>query len=199
MNDRPPLRMPREALADQYLATPDPWGFVTSGYERQKYDRVLSAIGDRHRNAIEIGCSVGVFTQRLAEHCDRLLAVDTVETALDAARRRCSDRPQVEFRQVIFPDDLPDERFDLVVLAEAGYYWSLADLDRSLDWLKRSLAPDGQFVLVHWTGGTDYPVTGDQVHDRAAARTQRFLKPTHKSFEDFYRLDVFAGLDRPIP
>jgi SAM-dependent methyltransferase len=198
MMGRPSLRMPREYRAAQYLATPDPWGFVTSSYERQKYDVVLSALGERHRNAIEVGCSVGVFTRRLAGRCDHLLAVDATETALDAARRRCGDRPQVEFRQAIFPDDLPEERFDLVVLAEAGYYWSLPDLDLFLAWLRRSLAPTGQFVLVHWTGGTDYPLTGDQVHDHVATKTHEYLRSTHKSFEDYYRLDVFAGLARPI-
>lgn len=198
MTDRPSLRMPRDYLADQYLATPDPWGFVTSGYERQKYDVVLSAIGDRHRNAIEVGCSVGVFTRRLAGRCDHLLAVDIAETALDAARRRCGDLPQVEFRQTVFPADLPDDRFDLVVLAEAGYHWTLPDLDLFLAWLRRSLTPDGQFVLVHWTGGTDYPLSGDKVHDHVAARTHEYLRSTHKSFDDFYRLDVFAGPARPI-
>jgi len=198
MTERRPPRMPRDYLADQYIATPDPWGFVTSGYERQKYDVVLDAIGSGHRNAIEIGCSIGVFTQRLARHCTHLLAVDGAETALEAARRRCGDVPQVEFRQTIFPDDLPDDRFDLVVLAEAGYSWSLPDLDLFLAWLRRSLTPDGQFVLVHWTGGTDYPVTGDQVHDHVGAKTHNYLRSTHKSFEDFYRLDVFAGLARPL-
>jgi SAM-dependent methyltransferase len=198
MMGRPSLRMPREYLADQYLGTPDPWGFVTSGYERQKYDLVLSALGDEHPNAIEIGCSVGVFTQRLALQCDHLLAIDTAETALDAARRRCSDLSQVEFRQIIFPEDLPEDRFDLVVLAEAGYYWTPADLDLFLVWLRRSLTPDGQFALVHWTGGTDYPLTGDQVHDHVGVKTHDYLRSTHKSFEDFYRLDVFAGMARPI-
>jgi SAM-dependent methyltransferase len=198
MMGRPSLRMPREYLGDQYVATPDPWGFVTSGYERQKYDVVLSALDDRHRNAIEIGCSVGVFTQRLAEQCDHLLAIDTVETALDAARRRCGELPQVEFGHIIFPDDLPEDRFDLVVLAEVGYYWSLPDIDLFLAWLRRSLTPDGQFVLVHWTGGTDYPTTGDQVHDHVGAKTREYLRSTRKSFEDFYRLDVFAGLTRPV-
>jgi cyclopropane fatty-acyl-phospholipid synthase-like methyltransferase len=193
MMDRPTLRMPREYFVDQYIGTPDPWGFVTSGYERQKYDAVLTAIGARHRNAIEIGCSVGVFTQRLAEHCDHLLAVDIVETALDAARRRCADLPQVEFHQTQFPEELPADRYDLVVLAEAGYYWMMRDIDLFLAWLRRNLTPDGELVLVHWTGGTDYPVTGDQVHDHVARKTLDFLRPIHKSFEDFFRLDVFAG------
>ncbi|HLZ67116.1 MAG TPA: class I SAM-dependent methyltransferase [Aliidongia sp.] len=198
MTDRPPLRMPREYAKGQYIGTPDPWGFVTSGYERRKYDEILAAIGDGHRNALEMGCSVGVFTHRLAAGCDRLLAVDVSETALDAARRRCSDLARVEFRQILFADQLPDDRFDLVVLAEAGYYWSLPDLDLFLRWLRRTLTPDGHFVLVHWTGGTDYPLTGAEVHDHVAARTHGTLRPIHKNFDDFYRLDVFAGRARPI-
>jgi SAM-dependent methyltransferase len=190
---RPPLRLPREYFVDQYIGTPDPWGFVTSGYERQKYDSVLDAIGGRRRNAIEVGCSVGVFSQRLAKHCDHLLAVDAAETALDAARRRCGDLRHVEFHQTQFPEELPEDRFDLVVLAEAGYYWMTRDIDLFLAWLRRNLAPTGQFVLVHWTGGADYPLTGDQVHDHVTRKTADFLRPTHKSVEDFFRLDVFIG------
>ena len=198
MTERPPLRLPREYFEDQYVGTPDPWGFVTSGYERRKYDEVLAAIGAGHRNALEMGCSVGVFTRRLAPRCDRLLAADVAETALDAARRRCGDLARVEFRQMQFPDELPGDRYDLVVLAEVGYYWSLPDIDLFLRWLRRALAPDGHFVLVHWTGGTDYPLTGAEVHDHVAARTHEYLRPIHKSFGEFFRLDVFAGRARPI-
>jgi cyclopropane fatty-acyl-phospholipid synthase-like methyltransferase len=198
MTDRPPPRLPRGYFKGQYIGTPDPWGFVTSEYERRKYDEALAAIGAGHRNALEIGCSVGVFTRRLAGRCDHLQAVDVSETALDAARRRCGDLARVEFRQMQFPDELPAVRFDLVVLAEVGYYWTLPDIDRFLAWLRRALTPDGHFVLVHWTGGTDYPLTGAEVHDHVAARTHGYLRPIHKCFDDFYRLDVFAGRAAPV-
>ncbi|HEV2676093.1 MAG TPA: class I SAM-dependent methyltransferase [Aliidongia sp.] len=197
MTQRRTLRMPREYFEDLYVGSPDPWGFVTSDYERQKYDATMVAIGGGHRNALEIGCSIGVFTQRLAANCRQLLAVDIAETALDAARRRCGDLPNVEFRRMQFPDELPDDRFDLVVLSEVGYYWTLPDLDLFLAWLRDALTPDGVFVLVHWTGGTDYPLTGDQVHDHVVTATHDFLHATHKAYNDFYRLDVLAGGDRP--
>ena len=193
---RRPASIPRAYFEDLYADNPDPWGFATSDYEREKYDATLSAIGGGHRHALEVGCSVGVFTRRLADRCDHLLAVDVAEAALVDARRRCADRSNVEFRRIQLPGEVPSGRFDLVLLSEVGYYWSLADLDRFLDWLRQALTADGLFALVHWTGKTDYPLTGDAVHDHVATVVQDHLRPVRKGVNVSYRLDVFGGPDR---
>jgi SAM-dependent methyltransferase len=190
-------RLPRDYFEELYAGKPDPWDFATSDYERGKYDATLTAIGGDHRYALEIGCSIGVFTRRLAGQCRRLLALDVAEAALDAARRRCADLPHVGFRRMQLPDEFPDGRFDLVVLSEVGYYWTLPDLDLFLGRLRRGLTPDGLFVLVHWTRDTDYPLTGDQVHDHVLAAGRDFLHPVHEARTDSYRLDALAGRDRP--
>ncbi len=51
----------------------------------------------RYRSGFEIGCSIGVLTHRLAQRCAGLLAVDVVPDALEHARKRCRDLPQVRF------------------------------------------------------------------------------------------------------
>jgi cyclopropane fatty-acyl-phospholipid synthase-like methyltransferase len=193
MSTRRTERIGRDYFEDLYTAKPDPWGFDTSDYERRKYDATLAAIGEGHQNALEIGCSIGVFTQRLAPRCRHLLAVDIAETALDAARRRCADLTNVEFRRLQLPDERPEGRFDLVVLSEVGYYWTRPDLDRFLAWLRDALTPGGRFVLVHWTGATDYPLTGDQVHDHIASATRDYLRLVERIAAERYRLDVLVN------
>ena len=162
---RPSLRMPREYLADQYVATPDPWGFVTSGYERQKYDLALAAIGDRHHNAIEIGCSVGVFTAMLAPRCEHLVAVDFSPTALERARERLGDADNVELLCRRLPEEMPDGPFDTIVCAEVLYYWSAALVRDGMHKMEAALAPGGTLLAVHWRQADPRrELTGDDVH-----------------------------------
>jgi SAM-dependent methyltransferase len=179
-----------------YADADDPWDFATSDYERAKYQATLAAVGSGHRRALEVGCSIGVLTRQLAARCQQLLAIDVAEAALDQARQRCAGLANVAFQRLRLPDEVPPGCFDLVLLSEVGYYWTAPDLARFLTWLRRALTVDGLFVLVHWTGETDYPLTGDAVHERALAETSDFLAPVAVRREANYRLDALAGLKR---
>ena len=78
-----------EALYD---ADPDPWRMETSAYEAAKYDATLAALPcASYERGLEVGCSIGVLTMRLAERCERLTAIDVSDAALARARAR-SDR-----------------------------------------------------------------------------------------------------------
>ena len=182
----------RQYFEDLYTETPDPWNFASSDYERRKYQATLDALGDDLGDVLEIGCSIGVFTRRLARRCRRLLAVDISEVALDTARRSCADRPNLEFRHMQLPDEVPGGRFDVILLSEVGYYWTEPDLDRFVAWMVTALTPGGRCALVHWTGPTDYPLTGDQVHERVTATTGTALRPTKSVRDARYRLDILA-------
>ena len=62
---------------------------ATSAYERDKYDLTIAALGDRpYAAALEAGCSIGTLTERLAERCGTVLAIDGAPTAVERARRR---------------------------------------------------------------------------------------------------------------
>lgn len=178
-----------------YAAKADPWDFETSVYEADKYTETLAALPrPRYRRALEIGCSIGVLTEQLAERCERLLAVDVSEVALDIARRRCAGLPQVEFARMQIPAAYPDGLFDLVLLSEVGYYWSAADLKRAHDAIVASLEPGGELLLVHWTPPVhDYPLTGDDVHDAflACSTPGAPLRRTAGARYAQYRLDRF--------
>ncbi|MFN3473037.1 MAG: class I SAM-dependent DNA methyltransferase [Blastomonas sp.] len=172
---------------------PDPWGFETSAYEQAKYARTLKALGDcRFKRALEVGCANGVLTAQLAPSCDRLLAIDVSETALGAARERCRDLPQVAFEQLAFPRQTPEETaFDLLLLSEVAYYWDDADLQRAADWIVGAVAPGGKVLLVHWTGETDYPQSGDDAVEKLYAMLADRIDLVRTDCQPEYRLDLW--------
>ena len=194
-----PESLPPSYFDDVYAANDDPWAFATSPYEAAKYRATLDAIPrPRYRSALEIGCSIGILTRRLAERCDTLLAVDVAETALAQARDRTRDVSQVRVARLQIPDEDPGGTYDLVVLSEVGYYWSPPDLDRALTLIARRLEPGGHLLLVHWTPFVpDYPMTGDAVHDRALARPE--FRHVAGARADQYRLDVVKRAGAELP
>ncbi|WP_395396381.1 SAM-dependent methyltransferase (plasmid) [Novosphingobium sp. BL-8A] len=171
---------------------PDPWNFESSPYEQAKYSHTLQVLPcERFAAALEVGCANGVFTQLLAPRCKRLQAVDVSPTALAKARQRCAGLRGVTFEQRIMPVDAPAGPFDLVLLSEVVYYWDDADLARLARYLKSSVCSEGYLLLVHWTGQTDYPKSGDE-----AVSELRRLLADHVAVQvedrcDSYRLDLW--------
>lgn len=172
----------RPAFFDElYAGDPDPWGFATSEYEAAKYDATIAALeGRRYPRGLEIGCSIGILTERLSQHVDDLLAVDVSTAALAQARAR---NPHVRVERREIPEEFPDGRFDLIVCSEVLYYLDGPAFASTLDHLH------GTVLAVHWRHPTQrYPLRGDEVHDRLA---QRFGRPAYSRTTPDYRLDRF--------
>ena len=191
--------LPPGYFDDVYAASDDPWRFETSDYEAAKYRTSLDALGDRRFDrALEIGCSIGVFTALLAPRCAELLAVDVSEAALERARRRCATLDQARFERMAVPDAFPSGSFDLIATCEVAYYWSRQDLVKSAALIEAALRPGGSWLLVHWTPEVaDYPLGGDEVHDIVLARSREPGAPTRHvmgSRHELYRLDLFEKL-----
>ena len=144
-----------------------------------------------HRFAagLEVGCSIGVLTRQLAPRCGTLLAIDVAETALAQARARC---PEVNFERRAVPQEWPPGRFDLIVLSEVLYYLDAAALDATAARAMAAILPGGSLLLVHYLGGTDYPLTGDEAATRFIAATG--LPPAYQARQPLYRID---RLDAP--
>lgn len=176
-----------------YAETSDPWGFETSAYEAAKYDRTIAALGGRrYLRALEVGCANGVLTRRLAAHARELFAIDASATALDRARERCADLKNVRVQRMTFPLDAPvDCRFDLVVLSEVAYYWGNDDLALAAAWLLSHLAIDGELLMVHWTGETDYPQTADEAVEGLSAGFEGGPEVLRAERAAQYRLDLW--------
>jgi cyclopropane fatty-acyl-phospholipid synthase-like methyltransferase len=162
MSGRRPTLRP-EYFDTLYAADLDPWKFATSPYERGKYTLTLDAMPQpRYRSALEVGCSIGVLTRSLASRCDAVVAIDAAQIPLAEARRRCADLPGVRFERMFVPDQWPDGAFDLILLSEVIYYLSRNDVGRLAARVTNSLAKGGSVILVHWTGLTNYPLSGDE-------------------------------------
>jgi SAM-dependent methyltransferase len=188
--------MPQDSLDATYFDSiyaeaDDPWHFATSSYEARKYAATVEMLGPAlYARGLEIGCSIGVLSRLLAERCHELLSLDINARALDRARTRCADRPNVRLELADATKTFPDGPFDLIVLSEVGYYWSDADL--SLAQTRIATAGSrGTLALVHYLPKVDdYLRDGDAVHE-AFLHDARFER-RRAMREELYRIDILA-------
>ncbi len=201
---RPDASLPPDYFEAIYARDPDPWRFADSAYERAKYDASLAALERPHYpRALEVGCSIGVLTRDLAPRCLSLLALDAAAAPLEAARARCAGLPQVAFRQMLVPRDWPAAEpqdhaseaapFDLILLSEVVYYLDAADVGRLAARVGAALAPGGEVLLVHWTGATDYPLSGDDATAIFLDAAKGYAAVRRQSREAGYRLDLLRA------
>lgn len=192
---RPATRIEGGYFERLYRAQGDPWHFATSAYERAKYEATLAALEGRHfERALEVGCSIGVFTALLAPSCDELVAVDISSAALERAAVRLAGAPNIALERRRLPEEMPDGPFDLIVCSEVLYYWSSEVVLEGLAGFERSLEGAGSLLAAHWRRPTSYPLQGDAVHDLLYEHTM--LTPAYSVTEINYRLDRF---DKPDP
>ncbi len=175
-----------------YASDPDPWGFETSNYEHARYRHTLDSLPKpRFRRTLEIGCANGLLTTYLAERCDHLVAVDVVDRVLMIARARCSLLPNVSIQKARIPRDRPAGPFDLVLLSEVAYYWDSEDLAAAAEYFRDVTVTGGYLLLVHWTGDTDYPKSGDEAVEELKDRTRDHFRVVKRERLPRYRLDLW--------
>jgi SAM-dependent methyltransferase len=185
-----------EHFEAMYRKSIDPWRYKTSAYEQEKYRNTLAALPQRrYQKAFEIGCSIGVLTKQLSLYCDELLAVDCSLSALQHAQKRCAGLSQVSFQQMSIPSDFPLGSFDLILLSEVGYYWSLDDLQLARERITCHLELNGHLLLVHWTlYSKDHLVSGDMVHDifihTSNSQLMQLFEKRVESCGQRYRIDL---------
>lgn len=186
-------RMGAEQFERLYEASTDPWDYGTSVYERRKYDDTLEALPARPiGRCLEVGCSIGVFTSRLAPRCERLVAIDFSPRALTLACARLHALHNVELAQASFPEQAPDGSWDVVVCSEVLYYLDEQTLHRAIRWLEQHLRAGTSVLAVSWRGkGVAEPLRGDEVHDQLARRWDRWHALDAR--RGGYRLDRFDG------
>jgi trans-aconitate methyltransferase len=174
-----------------YLAKDDPWDLATKWHDQRKYAVTVASLPrERYRRCYEPGCSIGLLTRLLASRCDEILAVDSVEEAVQQAAAEVREFPRVQVRRAVLPAELPDATFDLIVIGDLLYYLSAEDLDAVLDGLVERLEPAGDIVAVHFRDGQrggNYD--GFNVHAALAARPGLDRRVHHE--DEWFLLDVF--------
>jgi SAM-dependent methyltransferase len=184
--------LPSEYFEEKYQADIDPWRFKTSEYERDKYQATLGSLTkDRYPAALEVGCSIGVLTKLLSPRCVSLLAVDSSPTAIEAAKSVSA--PNVVFCVANLPAEFPKGKFDLIVLSEILYYFDKSDLARVAQSCIDSISQDGEIVLCHWLGETDYPLTGVEASELFACHIKPAMRLRSILHNATYRLERFSA------
>jgi SAM-dependent methyltransferase len=188
--DRRPARVGAASFERLYEVSPDPWDYDSSEYERGKYAATLAALdGRRYARALEVGCSIGAFTELLADRCAALTALDFSTRALALARVRLHEHNHVSVLEASFPEQVPAGEWDLVVCSEVLYYLDPPALEQATEWLRERLLEGATVLAVDWRGPTTTePHDGDEVHELLRER----LAAWH-ALEPGYRLDRFDG------
>ena len=187
---------------NRYFATEDPWNYGSS-YEQEKYERQLEILpaGSIGR-ALELACAEGHFTRQLAPRVGHLTATDISAIAIERARVRCSDQPNVAFGVLDFmADTLPGE-MDLIFCSEVLYYLDdIAELQRFAKKVVAALAPGGSFISAHAfvlrdnpeRTGFDWNTFGAQTISETLAATEGLVLEQSIQTE-LYRIDRFRRL-----
>ena len=174
----------------------DPWAFATSAYEQHKYAVTIACLPrERYRRVFEPGCSIGVLTEQLADRADEVVVVDLHPRPLEQARNRLRRHGNVQIEQMVVPGEWPAGTFDLVVLSEVAYYMDDDDHRALVERVVSSLEPGGDLALVHWRGETDYPQSGDQVHERWRADPRFEVVGSHA--ETRFLVDILRASGLP--
>jgi SAM-dependent methyltransferase len=186
---------------------PDPWRLTTSPYERARARASLKALdGRRYARALEVGCGEGIFTARLLDRCDHIVAVDFSALAIRRARRRFAGDPRVDVLQLdVCVEDL-DRTFNLVFCAELFYYLNRAESEVVSSRLVRWMAPGGDLCLVHGTALHDVE-PADAEAGRAGSLGARVIHERIRRMHGVrvvrdlamprYRLTLFRRLEGP--
>lgn len=156
-----------EFFEAKYAGDADPWNFEGAPYEQQRYQTILAALApNRYHHAWEPGCSIGIFTAQLAMVCDRVDACDLSDTAVSRAGARCAALPGVQVRCGSLTDNAPIADYNLIVLSEIGYYFTLNDWRLQVDRIVDSMQSGATLLAAHWLGhSSDHILSGDAVHD----------------------------------
>jgi len=187
------MSLPMSYFDTLYAAAEDPWDYRRRWYEARKRALTLAALPHaRYASAFEPGCAIGELSAALAERCDRLLISDGCAAAVALARQRFAESSGVQVEQRLLPEQWPEERFDLVVFSEWGYYLDGDSLARLLARMRESLQEDGVLLACHWRHPIDgCMLDGDAVHHLLDAHLDLPRLSSHR--EDDFLLDVWGG------
>jgi SAM-dependent methyltransferase len=146
-----PLLFSRRYFEYRYRKREDPWEYESSPYERRKYQKTLEILPKKgYRRALEVGCSIGVFTEELAKRgiAAEILGIDISQKALDRAGERLAGFETVRLKCLDITRDPLEGSYDLIFCAEVLFYLGMKNVQRVRDKLIGALEEGGHIVLV---------------------------------------------------
>lgn len=182
----------------RYLECRDPWDYQSNPYEHRKYQSTLAcALKWRSSDgrALEVGCSIGVFTKMMAGAFQAVTAIDLSKEILPAARQLNAESPHIEFRVADIRSADLGEAYDVIFCAEVLYYIAEVDAPQVRRRLDRFLATDGIIIMVTLQNKPEKGFFYFDEWDKALAPT--FQVRARESFADPTRPYEITVLARP--
>jgi len=132
----------------------DPWNYESSPYEKRKYNALLAELPrPSYDHILEIGCSIGIFTEMLARRGKQVTGVDISEKAAALASRRCGHLGQVSIRHIDFLRLREKGSYDLIIAAEILYFfWRPLRMRLAVRNKLTELLADGGTLALVWGG-----------------------------------------------
>lgn len=196
----------RVAFEAAYARSADPWASAALGYryQRLKYDKLMALLPrGRFARVLDLGCGLGLLTQKLAKRSGHVLGLDISTAAVERARGRAAKLDNLQFEQGDIMD-LPtslDGRFDLVVVSDVIYYLSLLDdllLGNLAVRIANLLSPGGVCLLAnHFFFVADPASRQSRAIHRAFAACPRFAVISEHR-RAFFLASLFSGRPQVI-
>jgi SAM-dependent methyltransferase len=141
-----------------YSAGKEPWSYSGRAVEMLRLERVAALVGSlRPRRLLEIGCSLGLMTERLAALGAELTAVDLSPTAVRRARERVRGATFLAASGSRLP--FAAGAFDVILASDGLYSWQIDAPARAaaLREMHDALAPGGRVVLTEHMRPARFP------------------------------------------
>jgi len=171
-----------------YAETSDPWHYRISGYEHRKYQRTLDTIlqfRNSSDSALELACSIGMFSKQLGRHFRKVVAVDFAAEAVAQAAQYCRDDRNISFvRANLVSLEIAGD-FDVIIAAEVLNYVAQRHAAAVCERLGRYLRHDGIIVLVGGAAESDF--WENLLSEKFSAVLQDAVDDDHRP----YRIAVF--------
>ncbi|MDH1265220.1 class I SAM-dependent methyltransferase [Pseudomonas sp. GD03944] len=151
---------PQEAT---HIATPH-----KNWRELRKRNLILTCLPKgRYQNVLELACSTGMLSAKLADRAHQLACCDSSENALNSAIRRMGRHQHVRFLQRRIPEQWPEGRYDLIVINDLAKRLTPVELADTTIRIRDALAPAGSVLACHWRTPREAHEhhTADQVHE----------------------------------
>jgi 2-polyprenyl-3-methyl-5-hydroxy-6-metoxy-1,4-benzoquinol methylase len=135
----------------KYRKHGDYFGYHTKPYELEKYQRTLETALRLRRGrgaALEVGCSVGVFTKMIAHEFDAVTASDISAEALRIVAGNVGSVGHMSYAQSDVISLNLNKQFDVIFAAEVLMYVREADGPRVIEVFEQHLKPDGVIIEV---------------------------------------------------
>lgn len=115
---------------------------TASNYNSWIFSQIQPWLGN---DVLEVGCGNGNFSEFLAHHCQRLVAVDLDETYVNLTQQRLRSYDHVEVLQADATKLQGQEHFDTIIMLDVLEH--IEDDVATLKQLSHCLKPGGKFVV----------------------------------------------------